>query len=171
MSLLNLHRKKMLAQNDNVYQRKVRDPLYGQLVIGPPGSGKTTYCHRITEFYKELERKVAVVNLDPANEQMNYNAEIDIVSFICHGRQKVALIFACFFPNLLPDEIGHRSRCDGTLEARPEWRPDVLHGIFGGELRLVTEPAEKEFGQLLHFWLPRPSGTLHTSQIDDPDIQ
>lgn len=72
----------MLAQTDNVYHRKVRDPLYGQLVIGPPGSGKTTYCHRISEFYKELERKVAVVNLDPANEQMNYNAEIDIVSFI-----------------------------------------------------------------------------------------
>lgn len=72
----------MLAQNDNVYQRKVRDPLYGQLVIGPPGSGKTTYCHRINEFYKELERKVAVVNLDPANEQMNYDAEIDIVSLI-----------------------------------------------------------------------------------------
>lgn len=70
----------MLAQNDNIYQRKVRDPLYGQLVIGPPGSGKTTYCHRISEFYIELERKVAVVNLDPANEQMSYNAEIDIVS-------------------------------------------------------------------------------------------
>lgn len=72
----------MLArQKDNIYQRQVRDPLYGQLVIGPPGSGKTTYCHKINEFYKELERKVAVVNLDPANEQMSYNAQIDIVSF------------------------------------------------------------------------------------------
>lgn len=70
----------MLAQNNNIGQRKVRDPLYGQLVIGPPGSGKTTYCHKINEFYKELERKVAVVNLDPANEQMSYNAQIDIVS-------------------------------------------------------------------------------------------
>lgn len=79
----------MLAQNDNVYQRKVRDPLYGQLVIGPPGSGKTTYCHRINEFYKELERKVAVVNLDPANEQMNYDAEIDIVSLILWGPRTV----------------------------------------------------------------------------------
>lgn len=51
-----------------------------------PGSGKTTYCHKINEFYKELERNVAVVNLDPANEQMNYNAQIDIVSF-----QKIAI--------------------------------------------------------------------------------
>lgn len=70
----------MLAKQGNVYQRLVRDPLYGQLVIGPPGSGKTTYCHKINEFYKELDRKVAVVNLDPANEQMEYNAQIDIVS-------------------------------------------------------------------------------------------
>lgn len=72
--------KKMLAQSDNIYRQQIRDPLYGQLVIGPPGSGKTTYCHRINEFYKELERNVAVVNLDPANEQMSYNAQIDIVS-------------------------------------------------------------------------------------------
>lgn len=72
----------MLARKDtNICQRTVRDPLYGQLVIGPPGSGKTTYCHRINEFYTELERKVAVVNLDPANEQMSYNAQVDIVSF------------------------------------------------------------------------------------------
>lgn len=70
----------MLANTGNPYQRQVRNPLYGQLVIGPPGSGKTTYCHKIYEFYKELDRKVAVVNLDPANEQMSYDAKIDIVS-------------------------------------------------------------------------------------------
>lgn len=84
----------MLAPtNTNIHQRTVRDPLYGQLVIGPPGSGKTTYCHRINEFYKELDRKVAVVNLDPANEQMDYNAEVDIVSFyalfLFHGISRI----------------------------------------------------------------------------------
>lgn len=66
----------MLTRNN----LNVRNPLYGQLVIGPPGSGKTTYCHQINEFYKELDRRVTVVNLDPANEQMSYNASIDIVS-------------------------------------------------------------------------------------------
>lgn len=69
----------MLALQSNLI---VKNPLYGQLVIGPPGSGKTTYCHKINEFYKELDRKVTVVNLDPANEQMSYNAAIDIVSII-----------------------------------------------------------------------------------------
>lgn len=67
----------MLSLQHNL---KVKNPLYGQLVIGPPGSGKTTFCHKINEFYKELDRKVTVINLDPANEQMSYNASIDIVS-------------------------------------------------------------------------------------------
>lgn len=61
---------------------KYTKPLYGQLVIGPPGSGKTTYTHKITEFYKQLDRPVTIVNLDPANEQMEYNAHIDIMKLI-----------------------------------------------------------------------------------------
>lgn len=92
----------MLAQKGNIYQRQVRDPLYGQLVIGPPGSGKTTYCHKINEFYKELERNVAVVNLDPANEQMEYNAQIDIVSsFIKCAKMHIKF----YLQRLFSDEI------------------------------------------------------------------
>ncbi|KAG5681425.1 hypothetical protein PVAND_010862 [Polypedilum vanderplanki] len=61
---------------------KLQKQLYGQLVIGSPGSGKTTYCHKINEFYCQLGRKVSVVNLDPANEGMNYEPEIDIMHLI-----------------------------------------------------------------------------------------
>lgn len=61
---------------------KVQKLLYGQLIIGPPGSGKSTYCHKITEFYKQLNRKVSIVNLDPANENMQYAADIDIMNLI-----------------------------------------------------------------------------------------
>uniref|UniRef100_A0A8C5UCR9 GPN-loop GTPase 2 n=1 Tax=Malurus cyaneus samueli TaxID=2593467 RepID=A0A8C5UCR9_9PASS len=43
---------------------------FGQVVIGPPGSGKTTYCHAMREFLSQLGRSVAVVNLDPANESL-----------------------------------------------------------------------------------------------------
>lgn len=61
---------------------KVQKQLYGQLVIGPPAAGKTTYCHKIVEFYKQLGRNVSIVNLDPANENMSYQPEIDVMNLI-----------------------------------------------------------------------------------------
>jgi GTPase SAR1 family protein len=55
---------------------------FGQLVIGPPGSGKTTYCLAMQEFIRKLGRKVAVVNLDPANDSLPYEAAVDISELI-----------------------------------------------------------------------------------------
>lgn len=31
---------------------------FGQLVIGPPGSGKTTYCNGVSQYLRALGRKV-----------------------------------------------------------------------------------------------------------------
>ncbi|KAL7440892.1 hypothetical protein ACHAXH_004462 [Discostella pseudostelligera] len=42
--------------------------LYGQIVIGAPGSGKTTYCNGMQQYLQLLGRECHVVNLDPANE-------------------------------------------------------------------------------------------------------
>jgi GPN-loop GTPase len=43
--------------------------VYGQCVVGPPGSGKTTYCNGMQQYLRALGREALVVNLDPANEQ------------------------------------------------------------------------------------------------------
>ncbi|CAB9505096.1 loop GTPase 2 [Seminavis robusta] len=43
-------------------------PVYGQVVCGPPGSGKTTYCNGMQHYLEILGRNAAVINLDPANE-------------------------------------------------------------------------------------------------------
>ena len=43
-------------------------PIFGQIVIGPPGSGKTTYCFSIKEYYEHFGRKTMMINLDPAND-------------------------------------------------------------------------------------------------------
>ncbi|CAM9475789.1 unnamed protein product, partial [Choristocarpus tenellus] len=53
---------------------------FGQVVVGPPGSGKTTYCHGMHQYLKALGRDAAVINLDPANygEGLPYEAELDI---------------------------------------------------------------------------------------------
>ena len=56
--------------------------LFGQIVIGPPGSGKTTYCHGMSMFLKELERKCDIVNLDFANDKLPYTPTIDVRDLI-----------------------------------------------------------------------------------------
>ena len=51
---------------------------HAQLVIGPAGSGKSTFCHTIQEFCQVSGRTVHVVNLDPAAEHFNYTPTLDI---------------------------------------------------------------------------------------------
>jgi predicted PilT family ATPase len=41
---------------------------FGQLIIGPPGCGKTTYCFAIKEYFEHFGRNCIVINLDPAND-------------------------------------------------------------------------------------------------------
>eukprot|EP00760_Papus_ankaliazontas_P035032 PhM_4_TR7590/c0_g1_i1/m.83188/K06883/K06883; uncharacterized protein len=40
---------------------------FGQLVFGPAGAGKTTYCGGMCSYLNQLGRHVAVISLDPAN--------------------------------------------------------------------------------------------------------
>ncbi len=40
---------------------------YGQVVVGPCGSGKTTYCDGMQQYLQLLGRNAVIVNFDPAN--------------------------------------------------------------------------------------------------------
>lgn len=51
---------------------------YGQVVIGPPGAGKSTYCMAMNQFLNAIGRHSVVVNLDPANDRLPYHASLDI---------------------------------------------------------------------------------------------
>lgn len=55
---------------------------FGQLVIGPPGSGKSTYCSAMQEFLKATGRRVSVINLDPANDSLLYKCDVNISDLI-----------------------------------------------------------------------------------------
>jgi len=49
----------------------MKRPIYGQVVVGPPGSGKTTFCDGIQQYTRLLGRDSWVINLDPANERIH----------------------------------------------------------------------------------------------------
>ncbi|KAK0627257.1 hypothetical protein B0T14DRAFT_493388 [Immersiella caudata] len=51
---------------------------FGQLVLGSPGSGKSTYCDGMHQFMGAIGRQCSVVNLDPANDHTNYPCALDI---------------------------------------------------------------------------------------------
>ncbi|XP_066255829.1 GPN-loop GTPase 3 [Euwallacea similis] len=55
---------------------------YAQLVIGPAGSGKSTYCTSIAQYGVDQKRNIEVVNLDPAAEHFDYTPLVDIRELI-----------------------------------------------------------------------------------------
>lgn len=56
--------------------------IFGQVVMGPPGSGKTKYCTIMQEVLGNLGRKVFVINLDPANDRLTYDCALNIFDLI-----------------------------------------------------------------------------------------
>jgi GTPase SAR1 family protein len=64
-------------------------PRYGQVVVGPPGSGKTTYCDGMQQYLRLLGREPLVINLDPANE-----GGLDVDK---EGQEKMSLPYETLF--------------------------------------------------------------------------
>lgn len=110
---------------------------FGQAVIGPPGSGKTTYCLGMSEFLRALGRRVAVVNLDPANEGLPYECAVDVGELVGLGDVMDALQLG---PN------GGLLYCMEYLEANLDWlraKLDPLRGHYflfdcPGQVELCT---------------------------------
>ncbi|XP_075764682.1 GPN-loop GTPase 2 [Pelodiscus sinensis] len=95
---------------------------FGQAVIGPPGSGKTTYCFGMQEFMSKIGRKVAVVNLDPANEGTPYQCAVDISELIT---------LADVMDNLKLGPNGGLIYCMEYLEANFDWLQEKLAKLKG----------------------------------------
>ncbi|XP_030074309.1 GPN-loop GTPase 2 [Microcaecilia unicolor] len=128
---------------------KHKSVAFGQVVIGPPGSGKTTYCLGMQEFLSKLGRKVAVVNLDPANEGPPYDSAIDISELVTLADVMDALKLG---PN------GGLIYCMEYLEANFDWLQEKLskfkdhYFLFDcpGQVELYTHQASLKniFAQL-----------------------
>ncbi|KAM6313804.1 GPN-loop GTPase 2 [Podargus strigoides] len=107
---------------------------FGQVVIGPPGSGKTTYCHGMQEFMGRMGRKVTVVNLDPANEAMPYQCAVDIAELVTLPDVMESLKLG---PN------GGLIYCMEYLEANFDWLQEKL-AAFKGHYYLFDCPGQVE---------------------------
>lgn len=55
---------------------------FAQIVLGPAGSGKSTYCQTIKKNAEVLNRNILIINLDPAAEFLPYTPDIDIRDLI-----------------------------------------------------------------------------------------
>jgi GTPase SAR1 family protein len=108
--------------------------MFGQLVVGPPGCGKSTYCHGISQFYTAIEREHIIVNIDPANDNVPYTANIDISELI-------TLQQAMDEHQLGPN--GAMIFCLETLEANIDW---LLNRLKGHESKylLIDCPGQVE---------------------------
>lgn len=56
--------------------------MHGQVVLGPLGSGKSTYTAAAAQFLTQRGRNVLLVNLDPANEDPQYTPHVDVRDLI-----------------------------------------------------------------------------------------
>ena len=118
----------------------LRHMVFGQVVIGPPGSGKTTYCIGLQQYLEGIGRKVAVINLDPANENYTYPVAADI-------QDLVRLDAAAQDLNLGPN--GALVYCYEFLEANLDWLVEKLSELsdcyvlldMPGQVELYTHHA------------------------------
>lgn len=52
------------------------------MMVGPAGSGKSTFCHALQDIASQQGRTLKVCNLDPAAEVFKYKCDIDIRDLI-----------------------------------------------------------------------------------------
>ncbi|KAI3898580.1 hypothetical protein MKW92_015885 [Papaver armeniacum] len=109
--------------------------VFGQVVIGPPGSGKTTYCNGMSQFLRLIGRKVAVINLDPANDALPYECAVNIEDLI-----KLSDVMAehSLGPN------GGLVYCMDYLEKNVDWLESKLAPLIKDHYLLFDFPGQVE---------------------------
>ncbi|GBE89245.1 cytoplasmic protein [Sparassis latifolia] len=108
---------------------------FGEVVCGSPGSGKSTYCYGKYQLFGALNRPIAVVNLDPANENIPYPCAIDIFSLI-------TLEDAMNDQGLGPN--GGMLYCMEYLEANYDWLEERLKELGKDAYVLFDLPGQVE---------------------------
>jgi len=127
---------------------------YCQIIMGPAGSGKSTYCKYMHEHCENIKRTVTIVNLDPAAEHFSYPVSIDI-------RELVAVDDVMEAEDLRLGPNGGLVFCMEYLQQNFDWLKQELgeaeddYFIFDcpGQIELYTHiPVMKELVHTLQSW-------------------
>ncbi|KAL5521719.1 hypothetical protein ACEPAF_2467 [Sanghuangporus sanghuang] len=108
---------------------------FGEIIIGPPGSGKSTYAHGKLQLFTALNRPISIVNLDPANDNIPYPCALDISSLI-------TLEDAMTEHGLGPN--GAMLYCMEYLEANFDWLEEGLQALGKDAYVLFDLPGQVE---------------------------
>ncbi|XP_067032314.1 GPN-loop GTPase 3-like isoform X2 [Acropora muricata] len=135
---------------------------YAQLVMGPAGSGKSTYCSTILQHCENVQRSVQVVNLDPAAEQFGYPVLADV-------RELVELDDVMEAADLQLGPNGGLVFCMEYLVQNFDWLEEKLGDIEDdyilfdcpGQIELYTHmPVMRQLVETLHQWNFRVCGVF-----------
>lgn len=136
---------------------------YAQIVLGPAGSGKSTYCSYIQKHAADSKRIIEVVNLDPAAEHFDYQPIVDIRDLIqlddamedeeLHFGPNGGLVFCLEF--LIENQEWLKNQLCGGSDDETEGEPDDDYILFDmpGQIELFTHlTMGKELVNLLASW-------------------
>lgn len=108
---------------------------FGQVVLGPAGSGKSTYCAELQRFCNDSQRALHVVNLDPAAEDFKYAVSVDIRELITVDDVATELELG---PN------GALIYCMEYLIDNIEWLEDKLDAYIDNDYLVFDLPGQIE---------------------------
>lgn len=136
---------------------------YAQIVLGPAGSGKSTYCSMVQRHAADEKRVIHVVNLDPAAEHFDYEPVVDIRDLIqlddameddeLHYGPNGGLVFCLEF--LIENQDWLQNQLCGGEDNEIEVEPDDDYILFDmpGQIELFTHlTTGRELIRLLTSW-------------------
>lgn len=139
---------------------------YAQIVMGPAGSGKSTYCSTLVKHAEVSRRRVHVINLDPAAESFDYEPTIDV-------RELIGLNDAMDDDELKFGPNGGLVFCMEFLLENMDWFEEQIGGQDGaldddyylidcpGQIELYTHmKVMKRFVDILQTWNFRMCGVF-----------